>query len=90
MENSAVVTLRMPKALKDDSNKFFRACGLTFNQAIQLFLTQCLNRQEIPFKVIPNYDLKESVARDIEEAEKGIDCSKAYDDVNEFLRDLHA
>ncbi|MCQ2363407.1 MAG: type II toxin-antitoxin system RelB/DinJ family antitoxin [Acidaminococcaceae bacterium] len=90
MEDTAVVAIRMPKLLKEESSDFFRSCGMSLSQGIQLFLRQCLNRNELPFSVIPDRELNYETAAALKEAEKGIGCSKAYEDVDEFLRDLYA
>jgi len=87
---TAVVTVRMPKELKNESTEFLRSCGLSLSQGIQLFLRQCLNRNALPFSVIPEQTLNDETVMAVREAEQGIGCSKEYSDVDEFLKDLYA
>lgn len=86
MDNSAVVTLRMSKDLKEQSTQFFKSCGLSMSQGIQLFLRQCLNQNEIPFKVVPAERYNQETELAIQETKdilSGKISAKRYHSVDE-------
>ena len=55
MAKSAMIRARTEQSLKQEAEKIFRALGLSFSEAINLFLRQVKLRKGIPFDVnIPN------------------------------------
>jgi addiction module RelB/DinJ family antitoxin len=47
----AQVNIRIDDNLKEQSEEFFKAVGLTMSSAITLFLHQVILQREIPFKI---------------------------------------
>ena len=55
MAKSAMIRARTEQSLKQDVEKIFSALGLSFSEAINLFLRQVKLRKGIPFDIeVPN------------------------------------
>jgi DNA-damage-inducible protein J len=55
MAKSAMIRARTEKALKQDTDRIFKALGLSLSEAINLFLRQVKLQKGIPFDVkMPN------------------------------------
>lgn len=90
MSETTILSVRLPKDLKEESSQFFKSCGMTTNQAIQLFLNQCMAYGRIPFEIIPREQFNAETIQALDDAVNGRNCSKKYTDVKELLKDLHA
>lgn len=62
MENSkqTAITIRVDKEIKDDAVRIFKAVGLSFNSAIEIYLRAVVREKKIPFELV--YD--ESIDKD--------------------------
>lgn len=54
MAKTTQVTLRIDEKLKENSEQFFKSCGLSFNQGIQLLLRNAIIAGQIV--ISPHYD----------------------------------
>lgn len=74
---------------KEQVQKLFNSMGLTFSEAINLFIKACINTQSISFEIkAPTY---EQVLRDrLKEAEKLENLSSKFNDVDKLMASLDA
>ena len=73
-------------------SKEFKKLGMNTSVALNMFLTQSVREQALPFAVTmkrnePSKDLKEALM-ELEEAEKGNLKLKGYHDVHQMLEDI--
>lgn len=47
----AQVNIRMDDQLKEQGEKLFKSMGMTLSTALNIFVTQAVNEQAIPFKI---------------------------------------
>lgn len=87
MSNTVQITFRIDEQLKDESSKFFNACGLSLSQGIQLLLKKALNDGEILIR--PNY--KPQTLQAMEESEQIMmhpNKYKSYQNAEEMMGDI--
>lgn len=91
MSESTTLTLRVDSKLKEDAQKLFRSCGLTVNQAFNIFLTQSLRYGGIPFKIKalpePNAETLEAM-KETEEILAGKKQTVRYATAEEMMQDV--
>ena len=83
------VTIRMDKELKLKADELFKELGLNMSTAMGIFCRQAIREQRIPFEIskrIPNEETLEA----IKEVNENLNMSKAYDNMEELMRDLYA
>ena len=82
------VTFKTDKETKEIAQAICKQLGINLTSAINMFLHQMIMHDGIPFEVTlkPNAETMKA----IEDAEKGIGLSKAYDSVEELMEDLNA
>ena len=82
------VTIRMDSDLKRDAEKLFQQLGLNMTTAFNIFASQAVREQGIPFNITmqPN----EETLQAIEEARNGVGMSKTFTSVDELMEDLNA
>lgn len=90
MSNAINMSFRVDKKLKKQADELFKKLGMNTSVALNMFLTQSVREQAIPFTVtteIPNSRLLEALeeARKITNGE--IEC-KSYNSVEELIKDL--
>ena len=84
------MSFRVNKGLKKDADKLFKDLGINTSAAINMFLTQSVREQAIPFMAtteVPNKRLLSA----LEEAEKissGEIKAKRYKSAKELLEDI--
>ncbi len=84
MSKSAILTIRIDPALKQETEKILRDMGLTPSLAITLFYTQINLQHELPFQIdLPNNETFKAID-DI----KNHRNTKTFNDVNELRKDL--
>ncbi len=83
------VTIRMDKELKAQADELFSALGLNMSTAMGVFCRQAVRLGKIPFELAVDIPNKETIEA-INEVNNNINMSKAYDDIDELMRDLNA
>ena len=90
ISNSTSMSFRVDKDLKKEADKLFKKLGLNTSAAINMFLSQSVREQAIPFNVqseVPNRKLRKAL-KEVEKYEKGKIKLKSYDSFSEALKDL--
>ena len=92
ISNAVNMSFRVDKDLKKQADKLFKNLGLNTSVALNMFLTQSVREQAIPFTPNmlapePNKELKKALqeAKDIESGKIKV---KGYHNVNEFIQDM--
>lgn len=83
------VTIRMDKELKAQSDALFAALGLNMSTAIGVFCRQAVRLGKIPFELAVDTPNAETLAA-IDDVNNNRNMSKAYDNIDELMRDLNA
>ena len=83
------VTIRMDKDLKNQADKLFSELGLSMSTAIGVFCRQAIRLGKIPFELAVDMPNDETLAA-IDDVNNNRNMSKAYDDMDELMRDLYA
>ena len=83
------VTIRMDKELKAQADDLFAALGLNMSTAMGVFCRQAVRLGKIPFELAVDMPNAETLAA-IDDVNNNRNMSKAYDDMNELMRDLNA
>jgi DNA-damage-inducible protein J len=83
------VTIRIDKELKAQADELFAALGLNMSTAIGVFCRQAVRLGKIPFELAVDVPNAETLAA-IDDVNNNRNMSKAYDDVDELMRDLNA
>ena len=86
---STNVTIRMDKDLKRQADELFTVLGLSFSTAVGVFCRQAVMRGKIPFELSAEKPNAETLAA-IDDVNNHRNLSKAYDDIDELMRDLNA
>ena len=92
MSNSINMSFRVDRELKKDADALFKSLGLNTSVALNMFLSQSVREQAIPFslvmeKRIPNRRLLNAL-KEAEKIEKGITKAKRYESFKDALEDL--
>ena len=83
------VTIRIDKELKAQADELFSALGLNMSTAIGVFCRQAVRQGKIPFELAIDTPNAETLAA-IDDVNNNRNMSKAYDDMDELMRDLNA
>ncbi len=86
---STNVTIRMDKDLKNQADELFSVLGLSFSTAVGVFCRQAVMRGKIPFELAAEKPNPETLAA-IDDVNNHRNLSKAYDNIDELMRDLNA
>ena len=92
LSGSTSMSFRIDKSLKHEADKLFKKLGLNTSVALNMFLSQSVREQAIPFTVtaeVPNSRLLEA----LEEGRKIINGeveAKKYTDIKELIKDLES
>lgn len=92
MTNIINVSFKVDKHLKEQADKLFKSLGINTSIALNMFLTQSVREQQIPFKISmknpePSERLKEAL-NELEYAEQHPEKYKEYNNINEFIDDM--
>lgn len=90
ISNSTNLNVRLDKNLKKDADTLFKKLGLNMSSAINLFLTQSVKEQGIPFMITvkrPTRRLKKAL-KEAEEIASGKKETKSYETFEQLLEDL--
>ena len=83
------VTIRMDKDLKVQADELFAALGLNMSTAMGVFCRQAVRLGKIPFELAVDTPNSETLAA-IDDVNNNRNMSKAYDNMEELMRDLNA
>lgn len=83
------VTIRMDKNLKMQADELFSALGLNMSTAMGVFCRQAVRLGRIPFELAVDMPNVETLAA-IDDVNNNRNMSKAYDSMEELMRDLNA
>ena len=83
------VTIRMDKDLKMQADELFSALGLNMSTAIGVFCRQAVRLGKIPFELAVDTPNAETLAA-IDDVNNNRNMSKAYDSMEDLMRDLNA
>lgn len=83
------VTIRMDKDLKMQADELFSALGLNMSTAMGVFCRQAVRLGRIPFELAVDMPNVETLAA-IDDVNNNRNISKAYDSMEELMRDLNA
>lgn len=92
MKSTSAINIHVNKELKDEATTIINDLGMSMSTAINIFLTQVVKHEGIPFLVRepkPTRQLK----RAIKEADKiaaGKKKTKSYNNIEELFKDLNA
>ncbi len=91
MSKSVSMSLRVDENIKNKADTLFKKLGLNTSSAINMFLTQCVRNQALPFTPSLNCEPSKELKNAIKEGEKilnGKSKVKKYDNVDDLLKDL--
>ena len=83
------VTIRIDDEVKKEANRLFNDLGLSLNQAINIFLRQCIREQRIPFSIrkVPNAETMKAIEEG-RYAEVHPEEYRSFSSVEELMKDL--
>lgn len=87
---TTAINVNVDKATKEEATKILKGLGLNMSTAINMFLTQVVKKDGIPFEIRnpkPNREMR----RALKEAQDIIDGkieSKGYHDVHQMFEDI--
>lgn len=90
ISNAINMSFRVDKKLKKQADELFKNLGMNTSVALNMFLTQSVREQSIPF--IPSMDVPNarliSAMEEVEAIENGIVKAKKYKTFEEALEDI--
>lgn len=90
ISKSSNLNVRIDSNLKADAENLFKRLGLNMSSAINIFLTQSVREQAIPFEIHedrPNKKLLKAL-KEVKKIEKHPDKYKKYNNVDKLFDDL--
>ena len=87
---TAAINVNVDKKVKDEATAILKDLGLNMSTAINMFLTQVVKTDGIPFEIVnakPSKQLQEAL-EELEYMEKHLDEYKKYDNWKELRKDL--
>lgn len=92
MSNAINMSFRVDKNLKAQADELFKNLGMNTSVALNMFLTQSVREQALPFtpNMIypePSNELKEAL-QELDDIEKGKIKVKGYHNINTFIDDM--
>ena len=90
ISNSTNLNIRVDSNLKKDAEDLFKRLGLNMSSAINVFLTQSVREQAIPFEIHedrPNKKLLKAL-KEVEKMKKNPEKYKGYTNIDELFDDL--
>ena len=90
ISNAINMSFRVDKGLKKQADELFRKLGMNTSVAINMFLTQSVREQSIPF--IPSLEVPNarliSAIEEVEQIENGVIKVKKYKSFKDAIEDL--
>lgn len=90
MSNAINMSFRVDKNLKKQADTLFKKLGINTSAALNMFLTQSVREQSIPFVPtmnVPNERLLSAI-KEVEDIENGKIKAKRYKTFEDALKDL--
>ena len=90
MSNAINMSFRVDKNLKQQADTLFKNLGINTSVALNMFLTQSVREQSIPFVPtmnVPNQRLLNAL-KEVEDIENGKIKAKRYKNFEDALKDL--
>lgn len=90
MSNAINMSFRVDKNLKKQADALFKKLGINTSAALNMFLTQSVREQSIPFVPtmnVPNERLLSAI-KEVEDIENGKIKAKRYKTFEDALKDL--
>lgn len=90
ISNAINMSFRVDKDLKKQADELFKKLGMNTSVALNMFLTQSVREQSIPFVPtmnVPNQRLINAL-EEVEAIENGTIIPKQYDSFEEVLKDI--
>ncbi len=90
VSSSTNLNIRIDSNLKKEAEDLFKRLGLNMSSAINVFLTQSVREQAIPFEICedrPNKKLLKAL-KEAEKIEKHPEKYKGYHNIDELFDDL--
>lgn len=87
MAKTESISIRIEPELKRDAEKMLNELGMNIAEAVTIFLKQVTLTESIPFMIRKPHLDKETI-KAMRDAEKGINLSKGYTDLDEMWTDL--
>ena len=87
---TANVNVNVDARIKEEATYILKDLGLNMSTAINMYLTQIVKRNGIPFEVVnpePSDELKEAL-QELEYMKKHPEEYKSYDNVHEMFKEL--
>lgn len=81
------INIRVEPKLKKEVEETLSDLGMNITDAVTIFFKQIIMTESIPF-MIKKPKLNAETIKAIEDAEKGINLSKGYTDLDEMWKDL--
>ena len=90
LSNSTNLNIRIDSNLKKEAEDLFKRLGLNMSSAINVFLTQSVKEQAIPFEIKENRPNKKllKALKEAEKMSKHPEKYKSYTNVDELFDDL--
>ena len=90
ISNSTNLNIRVDSNLKKDAEDLFKRLGLNMSSAINVFLTQSVREQAIPFEIHENRPNKKllKALKEVEKMKKNPEKYKGYTNIDELFDDL--
>jgi len=93
ISNSINMSFRVDKNLKMQADELFKNLGMNTSVALNMFLTQCVREQQLPFMVTmkspePSARLKEAL-KELEDVESGKIKLKGYHNMDDLISALN-
>ena len=88
-KETTIMSVRVDKKLKKQSEELFKDLGLNTSAAINMFLTQCVREDSIPFEVSrrPSKELQEAL-EEAEEIRKD-KSRRGFNSIRELMDELN-
>lgn len=87
MTKSGTLHIRIEPNVKKQAEETLNELGLSITDAVNVFLKQVILTESIPF-AIKKPKLNKETIQAIEDAEKGVNLSKGYNNLNAMWKDL--
>ena len=90
MELSSNLNVRVNKDLKKEADDLFKRLGMNMSTAINIFLTQSVKEQAIPFTIKENKPNKRLIKalKEADKMAKHPEKYKGYHNLEELIKDL--
>ena len=66
MKDTIMISMRLNRKMKEDAERIFSSLGLTLTAGVNLYLSQVVMQQRIPFPLVLSDDVKAELAAEKE------------------------